>query len=204
MAGEPLLIEKLLPEFDAHRVEHRVVPGNLEAVYAATLRADFLRAWRGNLAVRFIFGARELGERVVSAVRRRPFEPSPPPDSLRLADMGTQGEWVRLGETPPFEIAFGTIGRFWAGETVWEEIDASDFAAFDRPGFGKIAVNFHLQRHDEARTLVAYECRTKATDACTRKRFLRYWRPLAPFIGVVLRAQLRVVEDEARLSSVRS
>ena len=30
-----------------------------------------------------------------------------------------------------------------------------------------------------------------------RRGFLRYWRPLAPFIGVVMRAQLRVNEQEA-------
>ena len=195
-AGEPLLIERLLPEFDAHRVEQRVVPADVEAVYAATLRADFLRTWRENLAVRVLFGARQLGERFVAAVRRRPFEPPPEPDRMRLADMGTHGEWVRLGETPPFEIAFGTIGRFWGGETAWEEIDAADFAAFDRPGFGKIAANFHLQPYGEGRTLVAYECRTKTTDFGARKRFLRYWRPLSPFIGVLLRAQLRAIEDE--------
>jgi hypothetical protein len=198
---EMRLIERLLPEFDATRIERRVVSGDLETVYAATLRADFQRAWRESLAVRFLFAARELGERVVSALRRRPFVPPPPADALRLADMTTHGEWVRLGEAPPFEIAFGTIGRFWGGSTVWEEIDASDFAAFDRPGFGKIAANFHLQRDGEGRTLVAYECRTKATDARTRKRFLRYWRPLSPFIGVVMRAQLRVIEAEARSPS---
>jgi hypothetical protein len=203
IAGEPPLLERLLPQFDARRVERRVVPGDIETVYAATLRADFLRAWRENVAVRFIFGARELGERLVSAVRRRPFEPPPPPNSLRLADMGTHGEWVRLGEAPPFEIVFGTIGRFWAGETVWEEIDAGEFAAFDRPGFGKIAAGFRLQRSGEGQTLVAYECRTKGTDPAARKGFLRYWRPLSPFIGVVLRAHLRVIEDEARAAGAR-
>jgi hypothetical protein len=31
------------------------------------------------------------------------------------------------------------IGRFSSGETTWEQIDAADFTAFDRPGFGKIA-----------------------------------------------------------------
>ena len=40
---------------------------------------------------------------------------------MRLADMPTHGDWVRvlLGEDPLHEIAFGVVGRFWAGETVW-------------------------------------------------------------------------------------
>jgi hypothetical protein len=61
---------------------------------------------------------------------------------MRLADMPTHGEWVLLGEDPPREIAFGVVGRFLAGETVWAQIDAADFEAFTDPGFGKIACKF--------------------------------------------------------------
>lgn len=42
-----------------------------------------------------------------------------------------------------------------------------------------------------------YEARTQATDDVARRGFLRYWRPLSPFIGVVMRSQLRVVADSA-------
>jgi hypothetical protein len=202
-AGAPartrLLIDELMPEFDARRVDRREVPGDLEAVYAATMRADFLSAWKESRLVRVLFGARELGERTVSALRRRPFEQPPEPEAMRLAEMPSTGdEWVRLGENPPHEIAFGAIGRFWAGETKWETIDASEFAGFDRPGFAKIACNFHLQPGSAGTTLVSYECRTRATDPASRKAFLRYWRPLNPFIGIVLRSVLRVIEREAR------
>jgi hypothetical protein len=43
---------------------------------------------------------------------------------------------------------------------------------------------------------VTYECRTLATDETARRGFMRYWRPLAPFIGLVMRSQLRVIEAE--------
>ena len=101
-----------------------------------------------------------------------------------------------LGANPPAEIAFGAVGRFWAGETSWERIDAADFASYGRPGFAKIACNFSLRQYGRDRTLVTYECRTKGTDPRSSKAFLRYWRLLSPFIGVVLRAQLSVVESE--------
>jgi hypothetical protein len=144
--------------------------------------------------VRFLFAARGVGERIASAAagRDRPDEPRPP-ETMRLADLPAHGEWVLLGENPPHEIAFGAIGRFWAGETVWEQIDAARFATFDRPGFARIACDFSLRPYGAARTLVSYECRTQATDDDSRRAFLRYWRALAPFIGVVLRSQLRVV-----------
>jgi hypothetical protein len=101
-------------------------------------------------------------------------------------------------ENPPVEIALGVIGRFWAGENVRERLDAADFAAFDRPGLAKIAGNFSLRPYGGNQTLVPYECRTRGTDPKARRGFLRYWRVFSPFIGVVLRAQLRIVDSEAR------
>lgn len=191
-----MLLDRLLPSFDATRIEHAVVPGKVGPMYEAVRRADFIQAWRGSPAVRFLFAARSVGERAVAAFGRRPFEEPPAPESMRLADLPTHGEWVLLGENPAHEIAFGTIGRFWSGETVWESIDASEFEAFDHPGLAKIACNFSLRPYGEGQTLVSYECRTRATDAAARDGFLRYWRPLSPFIGVVLRAQLGVVSAE--------
>lgn len=190
----PLLIERLLPRPDAVRSEHLLLDGAIDAVYERVRRADFMRAWRESAAVRVLFAARGVGEHVVSAAagRGRPAEP-PPPESMRLADLPAHGEWVLLGEDPPREIAFGAIGRFWSGETAWEQIEAAQFAGFDRPGFARIACDFSLRPYGAGRTLVSYECRTQATDPAARTGFLRYWRPLSPFIGVVLRSQLRVV-----------
>jgi hypothetical protein len=192
--GESLLIERLLPRPDAVRTEHLLVDGGFARVYETVRQADFMRAWRESPTVRFLFAARSAGERVVSAAacRERPAEP-PPPASLRLADLPAHGDWVLLGENPPHEIAFGAIGRFWAGETEWEEIDAPGFATFDRPGRARIACDLSLRPYGVDRTLVSYECRTQATDPAARRAFLRYWRALSPFIGVVLRSQLRVV-----------
>ena len=52
-----------------------------------------------------------------------------PREALQIASM--TGVMV-----PPYVYIHG---RFWGGETVWEEIDAAEFADFDRPGYGKIA-----------------------------------------------------------------
>jgi hypothetical protein len=192
-----MLLDRLMPAFDARRIEHRVIEGGLEQVYGATREADFIRAWKGSPAVRVLFAVRGAGERV--ALGALPPPPNPPSEiaSMRLAEMPTRGEWVLLGEERPHEIAFGVIGRFWAGETVWEEIDAADFVAFDRPGLGKIACNFSLRSYGTGRTLVSYETRTKGTDEAARRGFMRYWRPLSPFIGIVMRSQLRVIDDQA-------
>jgi hypothetical protein len=193
----PMLLERLMPAFDAVRIEHLVVSGDPETVYAAVRRADFIRAWQDSSAVRALFGARSLAERAVSAARGRTFSEPPPPASMRLAELPASGEWIVLGEDPPNEIAFGAIGRFWSGETAWETISPGEFASFQRPGYARIGCNFSLRPYGGSHTLVSYECRTQATDDVARRAFLRYWRPLSPFVGVVLRSQLSVVTDEA-------
>jgi hypothetical protein len=126
-AGKSMLIDRLMPSYNAARAEHRIVPGDVATVYAATRRADFLRAWRESAAVRLLFAARGVGERAVSLIAGREHREPSPPESMRLADMPTHGDWVLLGEDLPHEIAFGVVGRFWAGETVWAQIDAADF-----------------------------------------------------------------------------
>jgi hypothetical protein len=162
--GAPMLIDRLMPTYHAMRVEHRIIPGDIATVYAATRRADFIRTWRESATVRLLFAARDVAERAISLIARREHRQPPPPDSLRLADMPTHGDWVLLGEDPPHELAFGVIGHFWAGETVWAKIDGADFETFAEPGFGKIACNFSLRSYGPDRTLVTYECRTIATD----------------------------------------
>lgn len=192
-----MLIEQLMPYYDAVTRVHRVVPGAPEPVYRAVRSADLLRAWRESVSVRVLFAARSAGERAIAAVRGGESTEPPVPDAMRLADMAARGEWVLLGEDPPHEIAFGAVGRFWAGETSWLTINRSEFEAFDRAGFARIACNFSLRAYGSGHTLATYECRTAATDDESRRAFLRYWRPLTPFIDIVLRSQLRVVESEA-------
>jgi hypothetical protein len=189
-----MVIDEAQPLFDATRVEHLVVPGEPADVYEIVLRADFMRAWRESSAVQALFALRSLAERLVS---RTP-PPEPEPAAMRLADMPPTGQWVLLGSDPPNEIAFGAAGRFWAGETAWEEIEAAEFAAYHEPGRATVACNISLRPYGDRRTLVSYEARMRATDAGARRGFLRYWWVVSPFVGVVMRSMLRVIERDAR------
>jgi hypothetical protein len=199
-----MLIDRLMPEFDATRIEHRVVAGRASDAYAAAVGVDFVDAVRQSHALRGLLAVRAQTERLASVLRRSGSAvKARGPEALRLADLPEQGEWVRLAADPPNEIVFGVVGRFWAAETVWERIDASDFGAFARPGYAKIAANFSFRPYGEARTLVSYEARTRATDAEARRAFWRYWRVSSPFVGRVMRAQLAVVEREAARSTTR-
>jgi hypothetical protein len=41
------------------------------------------------------------------------------------------------------------------------------------------------------------ECRTRATDDDTRRKFLRYWRVVGRFAGMVMAANLPVIRRHA-------
>jgi hypothetical protein len=192
-----MLLDKLMPEYDATRVDHRVIVGEREPVYEAVRRADFMRTFNENRAAKLLIRARVTSERVAAGVRGTAPPEVEAPESMRLADLPSHGEWVLLGEDPPAEICFGVVGRFWAGETVWRESEAGELSGFDEPGWAKIFCNFSLRPYGERRTLVSYEARTQATDPESRRGYLRYWRFVSPMAGVVLRAQLAEVAREA-------
>ena len=192
-----------MPVFDATRIEHGVVDGRPAAVYPAVIRADHLDAVRRSRAVRAVFAARKSAERAITALRGTEAPPSPEPDTLRLADLPDRGDWVRLGEDRPNEFVFGVVGRFWGGETAWEQIDAETFASFDRPGYARIACNYSLRPYGDKRTLVSYEARTRATDDSARRAFLRYWAVVSPGVGVVMRSMLSVIAREATTTTLK-
>ena len=108
--------------------------------------------------------------------------------------------WLVIGEHPGHEIAFGAVGRFWQPNIEWRDVAPGDFAAFSEPGWGKIAANFAVTSYGEHATLLTYECRTVTTDDESRRRFLRYWSLIRPFVGHIFRATLRTlrtIRDDA-------
>ena len=191
-----MLLDAIMPVWDATRIEHRVIPGSCVAAYDTALGIDLLDVPRRNAAVRVLFAARAGGERVVQAVRGTKPEPDDaPPATLRLGDLDDDGEWLRLGARPGEEFVFGALGRFWAGRTTWERTSADQFVDFSAPGYAKIAANLSFREYGTAQTLVSYEARTSATDDASRAQFARYWRVVDPFVGVVMRGTLRLLAD---------
>jgi hypothetical protein len=192
-----MILDDLMPEWDATLVVHRVVNCEPERAYDAAMKADFLDALRANRLAAALIAIRTSLERIAARIRGLPRTRYDEPESLRLADMPERGEWVSLGSDPPREVAFGVIGRFWGGETSWEQIDAAEFASYTEPGRARIASNFSFRPYGEERTLITYETRTQATDLASRRGFLRYWRVASPLIGIVLRSMLRVIARNA-------
>ena len=109
------------------------------------------------------------------------------PIRLRLAsEPGALPGWLLLGQVAGRELAFGAIGRFWTADIEWRPVDPADFAAFDEPGWGKIACHLLVRPDGPGRSVLTYECRTATTDHESRHAMGRYWWAIRPFVGYVL------------------
>jgi hypothetical protein len=84
--------------------------------------------------------------------RLGPQAPLPPqPARLLLTDASPAlAGWLSLGERTGSEIALDAVGRFWQADIEWYDVSAmtpAQFAAFDEPGWGRIAVAFLLRHY---------------------------------------------------------
>lgn len=70
-----------------------------------------------------------------------------------------------------------------------------------RTRLGKIAANFSVLPYGGRSTLLSYECRTVTTDPQSRRRFLRYWWLIRPFVGHIMRATLKTIKADAEAAS---
>lgn len=185
---EPLIIDAVMPTFDVSIAEHIIVRAEPATTFRAARELDFLSVrtplldaamWMRGLPARLAHEA-----------------PAPPP-RLVLGEGDELPGWVVLGEQPDRELVFGAVGKFWQPNIEWHDLDAEAFPEFAEPGWGKIAANFSVLPYGEGSTLLSYECRTLTTDAESRRKFLRYWGLMRPFIGHIFRATVRTIRDDA-------
>lgn len=193
-----MLIDRYLPTFDTTIVEHAVVDAEISVTWSALTDLDLMDVHTPLLnAAMFVRG---VPARIAVRSGRQSPQPAPPVElKIGAGGPGLDG-WLSLGRIEGQEIAFGAIGRFWQADIAWYDVAAmtpADFAAFDAPGWGRIAANFSLRPYGEARTLASYEARTATTDADAARRFARYWRLVHPFVGHIMRAALSTLADDA-------
>lgn len=89
------------------------------------------------------------------------------------------------------EAVFGGIGRPWSPSGGM--LRGRDIAAFDEPGWAKMAINF---RADGA--ALTTETRVWLTDERARRLFRRYWLVIRPFSGLTRHSWLGAVRRHAQ------
>jgi hypothetical protein len=191
--AEAMLLDRYLPQYDVTEAHAVVVAADTDLTWQAVRRSDLSRS----AVIRVLLEMRSLPNRLQRVLKRRPPGPARPP--LTLDDMERAG-FLLLGESPGHEIVFGTVVQPWKAVTDEEpapQVEPGRFAAFDAPGYVKVAFNIRVEPYGSGRALITTETRTAATDPASLRRFARYWLLAGPFSALIRRLTLRIVKSDA-------
>jgi hypothetical protein len=203
-AGQPvLLIDQLLPRYDLAIVHAEVLRAPPEVCYRMTRSIDLLRApiIRALLDLRTVpqrLKDRLSGRNVGTSAGRFTATSTP---TFRLDDMVRPPiNWRLLGEEPGVEMVLGQIGRPWQPTEMGSgpEVAPTEFAAFDKPGFAKIALSLRVQPYGAEASILTLETRVAVTDPVSLRRFQRYWAVIGPFSQLVRWIALHLVAADLR------
>lgn len=158
----PSPLDPFMPVFDARERFAVTVRAPARIVYAEAERFDL----QSLTLVRAIFRWRErlMG---VTPARRKP--------QGFLAEMRGLG-WGSLVDRPGELFVAGATCQPWLGEVTFTPIGPARFREYAEPGVVKIAWSLECRPRGPATTELVTETRVVATDAESRRRFLRYWR----------------------------
>lgn len=180
-----MLLDVLLPEYDVSKRHAIRIHAPRQRVFEALGRYDFRRS----LVTRTLMGLRGYGRR-----RRRAGEGTAGSLTDRLDRFG----FTLLSQKPGEELVFGLVGRFWRYDGGLRKISAADFPAFREPGFAKAAWNLLCaETADAGVTQLSTETRVACYGDAARRKFLRYWRVVEPFSGLIRWSLLRGVRRAA-------
>jgi hypothetical protein len=191
--AEEMLLDRYLPQYDVTETHAVVIDADTDLAWQAVRRSDLSRS----AVTRVLLELRSLPNRLQGVLTGRPSGTSRPPWTLE--DMERVG-FLLLGELPGHEIVFGTVVQPWKAVTGDEpppQVEPGRFAAFDIPGYVKVAFNIRVEPYGSGRALITTETRTAATDPASLRRFARCWMLIGPFSALIRRLLLRIVKSDA-------
>jgi hypothetical protein len=178
------LLDRFMPAYEVAERHHVRVAAPSAITFAAATDQDLLHS----LPVRTIVRLREIA--LGAAPDRRPR-----PRTL-LAETLAMG-WGVLAEVPGREIVVGAVTKPWEANVVFHALPPEQFAAFNEPGFVKIAWTLRADPVDAGSSVFRTETRVMTTDAVARAKFRRYWSFVSPGVVLIRRVSLLPVKREA-------
>jgi hypothetical protein len=98
---------------------------------------------------------------------------------------------------PGREIVLGAVTKPWQAEVTFHAVEPSEFAAYWKPGFVKIAWTLRADPIGPGFSLFRTETRAVATDSESRRRFRNYWAFVMPGTWLIRRLSLGPLKREA-------
>jgi hypothetical protein len=193
--GSPLLIDQFLPRYEFAVVHAQVFRVPPEVCLRAARNVDLFR----HPLIRVLLQLRALPQRAACRLTgRRDGGHHESAATFRIEEMTRYG-WDLLGENPS-EVVLGQIGHPWkaAGAAVGPVVAPTAWAAYDEPGYAKIALSLRVDPRGTTSSILTMETRVALTDAGSLRRFRRYWMVISPFSGLIRRMALRLLDTNLR------
>ena len=188
------VLDRLLPSFQVSERHRVVIAASPDQVWAALSQVTM-----GELRLfRLLMGVRVLPGRLVRSPRARLDAEE------ALLGWAVRFGFTILGENAMRELVFGAIGQPWrlAGGRSAAVAGGDDFAAFDQPGYAKLAANFRLAPTVGGSAIqLSTETRVACTDPASARRFARYWWLIRPASGAIRRSWLAAIKRRAERSA---
>lgn len=184
-AGQPEgLLDRFMPEYEVVERHHL----HVAAPAATTLAAALDTSLQESPIIRGIIRARELALGATPVAGSRP--------AGLLEEVTTLG-WGVLADEPGAAMVFGAVTQPWQAAVVFRALPPDTFAAFDEPGYVKIAWTLQVRPLGEHHCLFETETRAIATDSEARRKFRWYWARFSPGIVVIRWAAIWMTKTEA-------
>jgi hypothetical protein len=183
------VIDRYVPTYDVRSRHEIEVHAPAAVTYRALRDLDVGRS----IPVMVLFAIRGLPHLFTGKAR--------PSRSMKLDSFLTLG-FAILEENAPYELAMGAVGRFWRPDSGMLPVAPEEFRTFDSPGYAKGLLAFTVEERQKT-SLLATETRVTCTDPSARRKFLLYWRAIAPFSGLIRRLMLNEVKRNAERAAER-
>ena len=115
--------------------------------------------------------------------------------NLRLCDIGRTGQGFMVLSESADRLAVGAIGRFWKPEIEFAPVPAAEFAAYEEPGWGKVAWELRCEPASTGARIVM-ELRVTATDEASWHKLRAYFALIGPFSHFFRRQALKMLAHD--------
>lgn len=181
------MLEQLIPTPRLLEIDHVDLAASPDQVWQLVRHGDLNRS----PLIQTLFWLRQLPGRLHGHTE---------PTRLRIDDLKSTPEqpgFQVLAEHAPCEFAVGAIGKVWQPEIPFVHVaDAAEFAAFQQPGFVKVAWSIRLLPYGERCARLELEVRVDATDQESWHKFEKYFRLIGPGSHFIRHVLLSGLADE--------
>ena len=177
-------LDRFMPEYEIVERHHIGVAAPAVVTFGALMDMDL----EDSSLIRAIFKGREL---LLGA------DPDAMTRARGLVALTRELGWGVLAEKPGGEIVMGAVTQPWNADVVFRGLPPDEFAAFNEPGYVKIAWTLRADAVGTGHSIARTETRVMPTDAEARRQFRWYWARFSPGIVLIREVSLRLVQKEA-------